>query len=289
MHWDALGIWREMRAALAQLPARGIERVDSIGVDTWGVDYALVGEGGTLVENPYHYRDGRTDGVMERVIARVGRAKIYGVTGIQFLPFNTLYQLFAAQQRTPKLLGAAQYLLTIPDLLNFWLTGRACCEYTNATTTQFLDSATRDWSRDLLVSLDIPTHMLAPVIQPGTRLGPLVADLARLPGLAATQVIAPACHDTGSAVAAVRAGGTTAFLSSGTWSLLGTEVPRAIAGAEAARLNFTNEGGVCGTVRLLKNITGMWLLESCRRSWDPYAWDDLLRDVHERAGICAFA
>ena len=276
MHWDILAIWSQMRASLASLASRGIERVDSIGVDTWGVDYALLGEGGVLLENPYHYRDSRTDGVMERVISRVGRERIYGITGIQFMSINTLYQLVAAAERTPKLLAAAQALVTVPDLLNFWLSGKIACEYTNATTTQFLDSRTRQWSTELLGELGVPTHMLAPVIQPGTVLGPLVADLARLPGLGETQVVAPACHDTGSAVAAVRAGGSTAFLSSGTWSLLGTEVPQAIAGPEAARLNFTNEGGVCGTVRLLKNITGMWLLEGCRKSWESFSWEDLL-------------
>ena len=276
MHWDILAVWSAMRSALECLPARGIDHLDAIGVDTWGVDYALLGEQHTLIGNPYHYRDSRTDGVVDRVIARVGRDRIYGITGIQFMQINTLYQLYAANERAPQLLQASHALLTIPDLFNFWLSGRVTCEYTNATTTQFLDSRTRDWSHELLGELGIPTHMLAPVVQPGTVLGPLVADLARLPGLAKTKVIAPACHDTGSAVAAVRAGGTTAFLSSGTWSLLGTEIPTAIAGPEAQRLNFTNEGGVCGTVRLLKNITGMWLLEGCRKSWPTYSWEDLL-------------
>jgi rhamnulokinase len=280
MHWDILGVWAQMRAALASLASHGIDRLDSIGVDTWGVDYALLGEGNALLENPYHYRDRRTDGVMDRVVTRLGRAKIYGVTGIQFMPINTLYQVVAANERTPELLAVAEALLTIPDLLNYWLTGRRACEYTNATTTQFLDSTTGQWSRELLQALDVPTHFLAPVIAPGTVLGPLVDDLARLPGLSGTKVVAPACHDTGSAVAAVRAGGDTAFLSSGTWSLLGTEIPRAIAGPEALRLNFTNEGGVCGTVRLLKNITGMWLLEGCRKAWEraghAYEWGALL-------------
>jgi rhamnulokinase len=280
MHWDILAVWAQMRSALASLASHGIDHLDSIGVDTWGVDYALLGQGHVLLENPYHYRDRRTDGVMDRVIARLGRDKIYGVTGIQFMPINTLYQLVAANARTPQLLVAAEALLTTPDLLNYWLTGRITCEYTNATTTQFLDSSTRDWSRDLLSALDVPTHFLAPVIAPGTVLGPLVDDLTRLPGLRDTKVVAPACHDTGSAVAAVRAGGDTAFLSSGTWSLLGTEVSQAIAGPDAQRLNFTNEGGVCGTVRLLKNITGMWLLEGCRKSWERaglnYDWDALV-------------
>jgi rhamnulokinase len=280
MHWDILAVWAQMRSALASLASHGIDSLDSIGVDTWGVDYALLGEGHVLLENPYHYRDRRTDGVMDRVIARLGRDRIYGVTGIQFMPINTLYQLVAANERTPGLLSAAKVLVTIPDLLNYWLTGRVTCEYTIATTTQFMDSATRQWSRDLLGALNLPTQFLVPVISPGTVLGPLVEELARWPGLSSTKVVAPACHDTGSAVAAVRAGGNTAFLSSGTWSLLGTEVPQAVAGPEAQRLNFTNEGGVCGTVRLLKNITGMWLLEGCRKSWEraghSYEWDALL-------------
>ncbi len=280
MYWDVLGLWREMRSALASLASHGIARVDSIGIDTWGVDYALLGERGVLLENPYCYRDARTDGAVERVVERLGRAHIYGITGIQFMQINTLYQIFAASERTPELLRVAKTFLTVPDLFNFWLTGRAACEYTNATTTQFLDAAKRGWSLELLGALGIPTHLFGEIVQPGTALGPLAADLRRLPELESTQVIAPACHDTGSAVAAVRAGGSTAFISSGTWALLGTEVPRAISGPEAARLNFTNEGGVCGTVRLLKNITGMWLLEGCRKSpsgnMGSFAWDDLL-------------
>ncbi len=280
MHWDILAVWAQMRSALASLLSHGIDRLDSIGVDTWGVDYALLGEGNVVLENPYHYRDRRNDGVMERVIARLGRDRIYSITGIQFMPINTLNQLVAAHERTPQLLAAAKALVMIPDLLNYWLTGRVACEYTNATTTQFLDSATQQWSQELLSALELPTHFLAPVIAPGTVLGGLVEDLARLAGLSATKVVAPACHDTGSAVAAVRAGGDTAFLSSGTWSLLGTEVPGAVAGPDAQRLNFTNEGGVCGTIRLLKNITGMWLLEGCRKSWErsghAYEWDALV-------------
>src|SRR5258708_4415699 len=187
MHWDILAVWSAMRAALESLPAHGVEQVDSIGVDTWGVDYALLGEDHALIGSPYHYRDSRNDGVMDRVIARVGRERIYGITGIQFMPINTLNQLFVAAERTPRLLQAAHALLTIPDLLNFWLTGRVACEYTNATTTQFLDSRARDWSCELLNELGIPTHMLPPVVQRGTELGPLVADLARLPRAAATK------------------------------------------------------------------------------------------------------
>jgi rhamnulokinase len=279
MHWDAPRLWFEMRRAL-DITRRQAERVDSIGVDTWGVDYALLGEGGSLLENPYHYRDARTDGMVDEVTGKVSAERIYDQTGIQFMALNTLYQLYAATHRTPNLLYNAEFLVTMPDLLNFWLTGVVSCEYSIASTTQFLDWRTRAWACDLLQKLEIPTHLLAPIIAPGTEIGRLRTDLASAHDLAFTTVIAPACHDTGSAVAAVEAGGTTAFLSSGTWSLLGTEVPSAIVTDQARRLNFTNEGGVGNTIRLLKNITGMWLLEGCRNTWtaagEQYTYPQLL-------------
>jgi rhamnulokinase len=266
MHWDAPRLWFEMRRAL-DVARRQAERIDSIGVDTWGVDYGLLGENGSLLENPYHYRDARTDGMLDEVIGKVTAQRIYDQTGIQFMALNTLYQLYAASRRTPNLLYNAEFLVTMPDLFNFWLTGVVACEYSIASTTQFLDWRTSGWACDLLNKLDIPTHLLAPIIAPGTEIGRLRTDLASAHDLAFTTVIAPACHDTGSAVAAVEAGGTTAFLSSGTWSLLGTEVTSAVVTDQARRLNFTNEGGVGGTIRLLKNITGMWLLENCRNCW----------------------
>ena len=266
LHWDAPRLWREVLAGL-HAAARG-GPVASVGVDTWGVDYALLGEGGALIENPYHYRDARTIGMVEKAAAALGADRIYDATGTQFMEINTLYQLYAASLRTPKLLAAAESLLTMPDLLNFWLAGVQVCEYTEATTTQFLDRRTRGWAAGLLGDLGIPTHFLKPIVQPGAALGGLRAELAQAEALKAAVVIAPACHDTGSAVAAVRTGGTTAFLSSGTWSLLGTEVPEAIVNADSRRFNFTNEGGVGGTYRLLKNITGLWLLEESRKAWE---------------------
>jgi rhamnulokinase len=288
MHWDAPRLWFEMRRAL-DIARRQAERVDSIGVDTWGVDYGLLGERGSLIENPYHYRDARTDGMVEEVTGKVTSERIYEQTGIQFMALNTLYQLYAASQRTPNLLYNAEFLLTMPDLLNFWLTGVVACEYTIASTTQFLDWRTRGWACDLLQKLEIPTHFLAPIIQPGTEIGRLRADLGSAHDLAFTTVIAPACHDTGSAVAAVEAGGTTAFLSSGTWSLLGTEVASAVVTDQARRLNFTNEGGVGNTIRLLKNITGMWLLEGCRNAWistgEQYTYPQLLEAAAEAPAL----
>ncbi len=278
LHWDAPRLWHEMQTGL-RMGRQGGE-LASIGVDTWGVDYALLGESGVLLENPYHYRDARTQGMVEKACAAVGADRIYDVTGIQFMALNTLFQLYAAAQRTPRLLELAESMVTIPDLLNFWLTGTLRCEYTNATTTQFLDRRTRTWAADLLRELGIPTHFLKPLIEPGTILGTLRPEVASAAGLPAIPVTVPACHDTGSAVAAVRAAGRTAFLSSGTWSLLGTEIPEAIVTEESRRLNFTNEGGVGRTYRLLKNITGMWLLEGCKKVWDlageKYSYEELL-------------
>lgn len=288
MHWDAPRLWFEIRRAL-DITRRQTERIDSIGVDTWGVDYALLGEGGSLLENPYHYRDARTDGMVDEVTSKVPAEIIYDQTGIQFMALNTLYQLYAANRRTPNLLYNAEFLVTMPDLLNFWLTGIVACEYTIASTTQFLDWRTRLWACDLLQKLDMPTHLLAPIIQPGTEIGHLRPDLASAHDLASTTVIAPACHDTGSAVAAVTADGNTAFLSSGTWSLLGTEVSSAVVTDQARRLNFTNEGGVGNSIRLLKNITGMWLLEGCRNAWtsagEQFSYSQLMQAAAEAPAL----
>jgi rhamnulokinase len=264
LHWDAARLWFEVRKALARL---GEVELAGIGVDAWGVDYALLGESGELLENPYHYRDRRTQGVMEEVLRKVGKEYIYQATGIQFMPINTLYQLFAARRQTPKLLEAAKCLLTIPDLFHYWLTGNAVCEFTNATTTQMVDPVKRTWATGLTQRLEFPAHLLAPIVEPGSILGTLMPDIAGHTSLAGTPVIAPACHDTGSAVAAISARDGTAFLSSGTWSLLGTELDSPVITPDALRLNFTNEGGVNGTTRLLKNVMGLWMLQGCRQSW----------------------
>lgn len=280
LNWDILRLWFETRRALER--AAGM-RFESLGVDTWGCDYALIGERGYLLGNPFHYRDARTDGMIEAVCQRVAAEEIYAVTGIQFIPINSLFQLYAACRHTPKLIEAATTFLTIPDLFNYWLTGRVACEYTIATTTQFVDARTRSWATELLTRLDIPVRLLPPLIEPGTVLGELAPDVC--PPLAGTPVVAPACHDTGSAVAAVEGGVSRAFLSSGTWSLLGAEVPAPIITSRSRELNFTNEGGVGGTTRLLKNITGMWLLQGCRRTWaadgQEWGYDELLTAARE--------
>jgi rhamnulokinase len=278
VQWDILRLWLEMKRALERVAGVSDRRLESIGVDAWGVDYALVGERGNLLENPYHYRDRRNDGMMEAVFDRVSRERLYGVTGIQFLQINTLVQLFAACRLTPEVVDAARSLATIPDLLNYWLTGRLCSEYTIATTTQLVNAAARTWATKMIEEIGLPSRLLTAIVPPGSTVGPLRSDVS--PALAGTPVIAPACHDTASAVASVFAGGDTAFISSGTWSLLGTELPAPIITTTARDLNFTNEGGVDGTIRFLKNITGLWMLQACRECWaaggDDVQYDELI-------------
>lgn len=276
LHWDVLGLWREMNKAFASLP-----KIESIGVDTWGVDFALIGEAGNLLDNPFHYRDPRTEGMMEEVFSRMSREAIYSVTGIQFLPFNTLYQLYAACRSTPRLIDSADALVTIPDLLNYWMSGNLVSEYTNATTTQLVDARTRTWATDLLKELGLPSRLLRPIVNPGTIIGQLQgASSGRLEG---TPVVAPACHDTGSAFAAVSASRHSALLSSGTWSLLGAELPAPVITPKSRAMNFTNEGGVCGTIRLLKNIGGLWFLQSCRQCWSNSGQDFTYQELMDAA------
>ncbi len=278
LHWDILRLWHEMRRTLE---SASIPRLAGIGIDTWGVDFALLGEQGNLLENPFHYRDARTEGMMEAVFALVPGEEIYSITGIQFLPFNTLFQLFAASRATPRLLDAADALVTVPDLLNYWLSGTLVCEYTNATTTQCVDARARAWASGLLERLRLPPRLLQHIVEPGTVIGELRKEVSRTH--AGTPVIAPACHDTGSAFAAVPNSGKSALLSSGTWSLLGAELPAPVITAAARDLNFTNEGGVCGTIRLLKNIGGLWLLQSCRRSWSAAGRDFTYEELADAA------
>lgn len=280
LHWDVVRLWLEVRRALAKL-----EEVElaGIGVDAWGVDYALLGERGELVQNPYHYRDRRTQGVMEEVFRKVPKEEIYSATGIQFMPINTLYQLFAAQRDTPKILASAERLLTIPDLFHYWLTGRPVCEFTNATTTQLVNPVTRAWAVGLMKRLELPSDLPAPMVEPGSVIGSLLPGIARNSALSGTPVIAPASHDTGSAVAAISARDGTAFLSSGTWSLLGTELDSPVLTPDALRLNFTNEGGVCETTRLLKNVMGLWMLQCCRQSWTARGMTYDYRELMELA------
>ena len=263
LHWDVLRLFEEILAGARLARDR---RPVSLGVDAWGVDFALLDRTGALVGNPFHYRDSRTQGRMDEALGMVSREEIFEHTGLQFMEINSLYQLLS-MKGTPALEAAAT-LLMIPDLFNYWLSGEKACELTDATTTQFFDPRRRDWARPLLDKLGLPTAMLQPVVEPGTRLGPLSGAVGEEVGFQAA-VVAAAGHDTASAVAAVPAEGEDwAFLSSGTWSLLGAEVSRPYVTDETLRRNFTNEGGVAGTTRLLKNISGLWILEECRRRWD---------------------
>ena len=268
LRWDVRRLFDEMKKGLAAAGRQAGGPLASVGVDTWGVDYGLLGPDGALLENPYHYRDARTSGVMERLFAVTPREEVFERTGVQFMQLNTLYQLYATRLARPHLLDQARTLLMMPDLLHYWLTGTQAGEYTIATTTQFYDPRAGGWARDLLEKLGLPSRLLPEIVPPGTNLGPLLASVAEEAGVNRAPVVAPGSHDTASAVAAVPAEGADwAYLSSGTWSLLGTEVAAPVINPEALAANFTNEGGVWGTIRLLKNLSGMWLLEECRRQW----------------------
>jgi rhamnulokinase len=244
---------------------------DSLGVDTWGVDFALLDAAGELIGNPCHYRDPYTDGMLAEAMRRTSRERIFDATGIQFMQINSLYQLLAMATARSPALGIARTLLMMPDLFHYWFTGEMACEFSNASTTQFFDPRAGDWARSLLDDLGIPHHFLTRIVQPGADLGPLSPSVLKsleLASLARMRVIAPATHDTGSAVASVPANGDRyAYISSGTWSLLGAVVSQPVITPRALQFNFTNEGGVGGTFRLLKNIMGMWLVQECRRRW----------------------
>ncbi len=267
LHWNVLGLYGEIVHGIAAAARAAGGRLDGIGVDTWGCDYALLDGDGELLSNPFHYRDHRTDGVLEQLLEEVPAAEIYGVTGIQFMPINTLTQLVA--HRDSAQLKAAATLLTVPDLLSYWLTGRIAGERTVASTTQLLDVHTGEWARDLMEQLGLPAGILPPLVDAGTTLGPLRPALVRELGLvSAPDVIAVGSHDTASAVVAVPAAGRDfAYISSGTWSLLGLELDAPVTSPEAQRWNLTNEGGVGGTIRLLRNVMGLWLVQECRRAW----------------------
>lgn len=281
LFWDVLRLWSEVKAGLA-LAVKQYPDILSVGLDTWGVDFALLDKDDVLLGNPYHYRDRRTDGMMEVAFERVPRAEIYEVTGIQFIQLNTLYQLLAMAQADATALEVAQTFLTMPDLLNFWLSGRKVNEFTIATTTQCYDPRAGNWAYDMLQRLGIPTGMFGPIVPPGTVLGPLRPSVQEETGASAIPVVATATHDTGSAVAAVPATGKDyIYLSSGTWSLMGIESQIPLINEDMLNFNLTNEGGYGGTFRVLKNIMGLWLVQECRREWaregHEYGYDELTR------------
>jgi rhamnulokinase len=281
LHWDVLFLYQEMTAALRKAGAAH-GAIDSIGVDSWGVDFALLGRGGVLLGNPRHYRDPHTETIMDEAFKRVGRAEIYRRTGLQFMRFNTLFQLLALQRDRSPLLECAESLLLISDLFHYFFTGVKAVEFTNASTTQMLDPATRSWASQLVGSFGLPAKILGTLVAPGTSLGPLRSAVASDAGVKPMPVIAPATHDTGSAVAAVPAlGDSWAYISSGTWSLMGVELSAPLATEQSLAFNFSNEGGVDGSTRFLKNIMGLWLVQECRRAWEragnTYDYDQLAR------------
>lgn len=282
LYWDVLHLWTEIKKGLARYADQFGSPLASIGVDTWGVDFALLDSAGHLLGNPYHYRDSRTNGMPDLAFQRVPRHEIFKQTGIQFMELNTLYQLFSmAETRDPQL-EMADTLLMLPDLFHYWLSGCKATEFTIATTSQMFDSREGQWARDLLAQLGIPTHFLPPVVPSGTVLGDLRPELMAEMGLdQPVPVIAPGSHDTASAVAAIPGlDARSAYISSGTWSLMGVEIAEPIIDSQVLALNFTNEGGVANTTRLLKNLAGLWLLQESRRQWQreghAYTWDQLL-------------
>lgn len=269
LQWDILRLWNDIQDGLANVVTTHGNQLAGIGVDTWGVDFGLLDETGALLGNPTHYRDSRNDGMMDLAFETVPRREIFERTGLQFMPFNTLFQLLALKSQNSPQLEIAQSLLFVPDLLNYWLTGVKSGEYTIASTSQMLDARTRSWDEDLLRKLNLPTNILPNLVAPGTTLGALRGEVASRTGLdPSTRVVVPGSHDTASAIVAVPAQGENwAVLSSGTWSIMGVELDEPLINDRTAELNFTNEGGVGGKIRFLKNIAGLWLVQECRRTW----------------------
>lgn len=269
LYWDTLRLFHEIRHALFICGRERKLALDGIGIDTWGVDFGLLGPDGALVDNPRHYRDSRTDGVLEKTFAVVPRQEIFFETGIQFMPLNTLYQLHAMRLSGSPALNTAAKLLFMPDLFNYWLTGEMRAEVSISSTSQFYNPLKHQWATGLFRKLDLPERILPELIPPGTHLGTLLPEIAEWSGLASSvPVYATACHDTASAVAAVPADGDSwCYISSGTWSLMGVELNAPIINEQSLALNFTNEVGAENKIRFLKNIAGLWLLQECRRAW----------------------
>ena len=266
--WDMPRLFHEIKQALLKLSKSG-ETVDAIGIDTWGVDFGLLDKNGHLLSLPVHYRDARTNGIPEKVRAIIPDEELFARTGIAFNSFNTLYQLYAMKEEGDPALESAQDLLFLPDLLAYFLTGKKGTEYTIASTSQLLNPFTRDWDRELMEKLGIPAHIFGEVKLPGTVRGTLLPEIAKECGVAEIPVIAIGGHDTASAVAAVPAQEKDfAYISSGTWSLLGAEVQKPLCTEGVMKANYTNEGGVDGSIRLLKNIMGLWIIQECKREWD---------------------
>jgi rhamnulokinase len=285
-YWPLMGLWQHVTRGLRAAGKIYPGQIASVGVDTWGVDFGLLGKNDELLGVPHHYRDRRTAGILDKAFGIVPREQIFEATGLQFMEFNTLYQLLAMKLAGSPILDAAQSFLMMPDLFHWLLTGVKANEYTNASTTQFLNPRTRSWATDLVDRLGLPKQILGRIVEPGSRLGGIQPAVADETGLSGVEVVVPGTHDTASAVAAVPAASKVGvkpdwcYISSGTWSLMGVETPQPVINQRCYELNFTNEGGVGGTTRLLKNIAGLWLVQECRRVWKEagleYGFEDLM-------------
>jgi rhamnulokinase len=272
IRWDILRLWAEIQNGLALAAKKYGHSIASVGADTWGVDFVLLTRQGEMLGHPFHYRDARTNGIMERSFRKVPRTEVFAQTGLQFMQFNTLFQLLAVKQNTPQLLEEADSLLFMPDFVHWALCGSREVEFTIASTSQCLNPISRNWATGLLKKFGLPSKMFPRIVPPGTTLGGLRAGVTKCTGLPKVKVIAPPSHDTASAVAGVPTMNTGkpnwAYLSSGTWSLMGVEVAKASLSERTEELNLTNEGGLDGTYRLLKNIMGLWLVQQCKRAFD---------------------
>ena len=265
LHWNIDALFREVCVSLRRAAQAG--GVDAIGIDTWGVDFGLLGAGGALLEPPVHYRDARTAGILDAALARMSSAQLYDRTGIPSMEINTVFQLFSLTRQRPALLEQAKTLLLMPDLFAYLLTGQAGAEYSIASTTGLLDCHTKDWSDEICAAFDVPRAILPPVMPAGSIRGTLLPALCKQSGLPPVPIIAVAGHDTASAVAAARTARDTAFLSCGTWSLLGTVLNAPVLTEQARQSALSNEGGYGGAITLLTNLTGLWLVQESRRQW----------------------
>ncbi len=294
LYWDVLRIWHEMKQAIKLAYRRYRDSLVSIGVDTWGIDFALLDERGELLGNPHTYRDPRTEGMMEEVLRIIPRERLYERTGIQFIRINTLFQIYSMVKVGDPKLKIAKTFLMIPDLFNYWLSGVAVAEYTEATTSQFLDPGAKKWCFDILEILGIPIHIFPEVVEPGTKLGKIEPRLASELGVSREiEIVAPATHDTASAIAAgPMIDENAGYISSGTWSLVGVELPGPLINRKAMVYNFTNEGGAFNTITFLRNIQGMWIIEEIRRvladRGQDLSYDDILRMAREAKAFKAF-
>ncbi len=282
LYWDVLRLFYEIKQGIVNAKIAG--GFDSIGIDTWGVDFGLIDKNGRLLENPVHYRDKRTSGLVEESFKSVPRQKMYDITGIQFMELNTLFQLISLKKQRPEMLERADKMLFMPDLFAYFLTGKMCSEYSIASTSQLIDINTRSWSKELLDAFGIKESLFAPLTEPGTQLGNLSKEICEECGVESVPVISVCGHDTQSAITAVPCeSGDFAFLSSGTWSLFGTELQKPIVNETSLKINITNEGGFGGTTGFLKNIIGLWLIQESRRQWQREGKDYSYADLEKLA------